>query len=194
MSQSLRPNTRPLIGAAALTAAPAAAVESTAAETRSENRCAMEPPSAQPTLGTLIEARLAKAQESHRYGDIDALATLWMTLERRGQLDRCVDRGEQFINVSLRNQKRSELRGAARRHRLAPFNATELEPAGPNLPFDQALDAERFVSGLDEPYRTAVLWSLTGRNHREVAEEMGASHAAVRKWAQRLRDSLNDDA
>jgi DNA-directed RNA polymerase specialized sigma24 family protein len=36
-----------------------------------------------------------------------------------------------------------------------------------------------------------MLWTLTGRNHREVAEEMGASHAAVRKWAQRLRDSLD---
>lgn len=193
MSQSLRPTLAALIGAATLTAAaPAVAAESSAMEARAHSRPSEADPERR-TLGGIIEARLLKAQEANRYEDIDALATLWMNLERRGQLDRRVERGEQFINVALRNQRRSELRSEARRHRHTPFSASDTDAPAPTLHFDQALDAERFISGLQEPYRTAILWSLTGRNHREVAQEMGASHAAVRKWAQRLRESLGDE-
>jgi DNA-directed RNA polymerase specialized sigma24 family protein len=187
MSQSLRPKLVALLGAATL----AASSQALAHDDRSTVQPRAIEASGDTSLRRLIEHRLASAEASSNYDEIDELTTLWMTLERRGQLDRVVERPEQFLNVALRNQKRSEHRSSARRQRHAPFDVADFEiPASSFVP-DQAIDAERFISGLTEPYRSAILWTLTGRNHREVAEEMGASHAAVRKWAQRLRDSLD---
>jgi len=210
MSSHVRPTLAALIGAAALSASSPAAAETTerelthltqACEThialgtaQAESPRTDEMPAAEPaSLRDLIENRMEHAEREHRYDDIDRLTTLWLTLERREQLDRVVDRGQQFLNVSLRNQKRSELRSEARRQRFAPFDAQALDVAGPSFTVDQSIDAERFVSHLSEPYRSAVLWTLTGRNHREVAEEMQVSHAAVRKWAQRLRERLDGE-
>jgi DNA-directed RNA polymerase specialized sigma24 family protein len=201
MSSHVRPTLAALLGLAALsTSAPAAAElpSSRAGSTPShiiEAAVATEAdrPSDSPTLRTLIEARIADAEREHRYDDIDALTTLWLTLEKRSQLDRVVNRGHQFLNVSLRNQRRSELRSTTRRQRFAPYDVQALDVPAPRWTADERLDAERFVSHLEEPYRSAVLWSLTGRNHREVADEMQVSHAAVRKWAQRLRERLADD-
>jgi len=201
MSTFLRPKLAALLGAATLTAAglPAAALERPTTKplvcqhASSETDAAAdaaEAAEAMPTLGSCIEARLQKAQQTHRYDEIDELTTLWLTLQRRGQLDRVVGRSEQFLNVALRNQKRSAMRSATRRHRRAPFEANDVDLVAPSFAPGQALDADRFIDGLTEPYRSAVMWTLTGRNHREVADEMGVSHAAVRKWAQRLREQL----
>ncbi|HHH31085.1 MAG TPA: hypothetical protein ENK57_22440 [Polyangiaceae bacterium] len=205
MSSHVRPTLAALLGAAALSASSPAAAETTRRDqTELAHACELlvaeststkpEAPAAEPaSLRTLIENRIAHAEREHRYDDIDELTTLWLTLERREQLDRVVDRGQQFLNVSLRNQKRSELRSASRRQRFAPYDAQALDVPGPSWTVDQSIDAERFVSHLSEPYRSAVLWTLTGRNHREVADEMQVSHAAVRKWAQRLRERLDGD-
>ena len=215
MSQSFGPKLAALIGAATLSAAaptaalhqeqpasheaeqqlPAAAkaVPATLGQTVPATlipQCTHQVEVAGPTLESIIEQRLAQAQRASRYDDIDALGTLWMTLERRGQLDRQVERADQFLNVALRNQKRSELRSDVRRHKHAPYSTAEIDVPAPAFSADQALDAEQFIADLEEPYRSAVLWTLTGRNNREVASEMDASHAAVRKWAQRLRDKL----
>lgn len=205
MSSHVRPTLAALLGAAALSASSPAAAETTGREHVDlahtcdhqmvpSTSAQPEAPAAEPaSLRTLIEDRIEHAEREHRYDDIDQLTTLWLTLERREQLDRVVDRGQQFLNVSLRNQKRSELRSTARRQRFAPYDAQTLDVPGPSWTVDQSLDAERFISHLSEPYRSAVLWTLTGRNHREVAEEMDVSHAAVRKWAQRLRERLDGD-
>ena len=204
MSSHVRPTLAALLGAAALSASSPAAAETTGHEHRElAQNCApqlapstsasAEPSAVEPaSLRDLIEDRIESAEREQRYEDIDHLTTLWLTLERREQLDRVVDRGQQFLNVSLRNQRRSELRSASRRQRFAPYDAQALDVPGPTWTLDQSIDAERFVSHLAEPYRSAVLWTLTGRNHREVAEEMDVSHAAVRKWAQRLRERLDD--
>lgn len=144
------------------------------------------------TLGSIIEERLERAEEARRYREVDDLSTLWLTLARRGQLDRVVDRGEQFLNVALKNQRRSELRSESRALRRHAPEEAAVEVSGARFDVDERLDVERFVANMPEPYRTAVQFSLAGMNHREVAEEMGASHAAVRKWAQRLRERLGD--
>lgn len=145
------------------------------------------------SLRTIIETRLESAERERRYGDIDELTTLWLTLARRDQLDRVVERGEQFLNVALKNQRRSELRSEARVLRRTACEEDPVDVAGDRCAPHELIDAERFVGRLSDPYQTAVKWSLTGMNHREVAERMGASHAAVRKWAQRLREQLGDD-
>ena len=201
MSKSFGPKLALLLGAASLTAvaAPAVALAAAPAQVR---LLQAETPAEAPrqvqlgsslgsSLGSIIETRLVSAQNSSQYQAIDELTTLWMTLERRGQLGRVVERGEQFLNVALRNQRRSELRSSTRRHHHAPYDVADFELPAANFVADEALDAEEFLGGLEEPYHSAVLWALTGRNHREVAEQMGVSHAAVRKWAQRLRDRLN---
>ncbi|MCA9624788.1 MAG: hypothetical protein KC731_37450 [Myxococcales bacterium] len=211
MSQTLRPTLAALLGLAALTATgPAAADDGRGFDVTAFDQAPITAPQwiqeaiveqAQeaidaaevPSLRHLIEHRLSVAEQERRYAEIDELTTLWLTLERREQLDRVVERGDQFLNVSLRNQKRSEIRGEVRRHRFAPLDVDAFDVPAPRFSVDEALDAERFVLSLEEPYRSAVLWTLTGRNHREVAEEMDASHAAVRKWAQRLRERLGDD-
>lgn len=145
------------------------------------------------SLRAIIEERAEKAERAGRYDKVDELTTLWLTLERRAQLDRVVAKGEQFVNVSLRNQKRSEQRSQSRALRRSAADPAELELPTFSLDVGQALDAEQFVASLEEPYRSAVKWSLSGMNHREVAEQMGASHSAVRKWAQRLRERLTED-
>jgi DNA-directed RNA polymerase specialized sigma24 family protein len=204
---SARPSaTRPkglwsaLLGAITALAAAAPAEEARADITQpSHEHCrAVAPeqpvePTPTATLRSLIERRAEAAERAGRYDDVDQLTTLWLTLERREQLDRVVARGDQFINVSLRNQRRSEQRSDTRALRRGAVDAEEIELPAFTLDPVQALEAERFVAALDEPYRSAVQWSLTGMNHREVAEKMGASHAAVRKWAQRLRDRLAED-
>lgn len=202
----IRPTVAALIGAAALAAsAPAYAERADTRETRAEhlqahtaqapvaNHAAVCAPAPASSLRAIIEDRAEAAERAGRYADVDELATLWLTLERRQQLDRVVSRGEQFVNVSLRNQKRSEQRSEGRAIRRSAADPAELELPTFSLDVGQALDAEAFVASLDEPYRSAVRWSLSGMNHREVAERMGASHAAVRKWAQRLRDRLAED-
>lgn len=204
MSSSLRPTLAALFGAAALSASSPAAAEDRHCERLEAHfveavsslsaELANEAQAEAPSLRSLIEDRIERAEREHRYGDIDELTTLWLTLERREQLDRVVERGEQFLNVSLRNQKRSEMRSQSRRQRFAPFDVTAIDMPGPSFTVDQSIDAERFIDHLAEPYRSAVLWTLTGLNHREVAEEMDVSHAAVRKWAQRLRERLGPDA
>ncbi len=207
MSKAIRPTIAALIGAAALaTTAPASAEPSRQphriraerpANVRTPDRTAQdatvcEAP-APTSLRAIIEHRAEKAVRVGRHGDLDELTTLWLTLERRDQLDRVVERGEQFVNVSLRNQKRSQQRVQGRALRRYAPDPTELDLPRFSLDVDQALDAEAFVASLDEPHRSAVKWSLNGMNHRAVAEQMGASHAAVRKWAQRLRERLNKD-
>ncbi len=194
MSKAVRPTFAALVGAAALAAtAPASAERDTthrAEHTSSANTASPPLASASASLRSIIEARAEMAERAGKYSDVDELATLWLTLERREQLDRVVARGDQFVNVSLRNQKRSEQRADGRAIRRSVADPAELELPTFSLDVAEALDAEAFVASLDEPYRSAIKWSLNGMNHREVAEQMGASHAAVRKWAQRLRDRL----
>lgn len=207
MSHAIRPTVAALIGAAALAAAsPSYAERADEREARAPHHqaqatahapavqeasvCAPAPAS---SLRSIIEDRAEAAERAGRYNDVDELATLWLTLERRQQLDRVVSRGEQFVNVSLRNQKRSEQRAEGRAIRRSAADPVELDLPTFSLDVGQALDAEAFVASLDEPYKSAVRWSLSGMNHREVAERMGASHSAVRKWAQRLRDRLAED-
>jgi DNA-directed RNA polymerase specialized sigma24 family protein len=209
MSKVIRPTFAALLGAAALlaTAAPAAAEDrahpvheaqvaqlKTLAEPACTSAAATVCDAAAPaSLRSIIEERAEKAERAGRYDDVDELTTLWLTLERRQQLDRIVDRGEQFVNVSLRNQKRSEQRAQSRALRRSGPDLTDVETPAFTMDVGQALDAEAFIASLEEPYRSAVRFSLSGMNHREVAEQMGASHAAVRKWAQRLRDRLVDE-
>lgn len=195
MSHSVRPKlAAALLGAATLSAVTSARADDRGHQTAPERLCqsiVAESCASRTTLGDIIEARLEAAQAEHRYNAIDELATLWLSLSKRGQLDRVVERGEQFLNVSLRNQRISELRRVNRAlKRLGGDDAALAELPVDPVPVAQGLDAERFVQSLEEPYRTAVQWSLIGLNHREVAEKMGASHAAVRKWAQRLRERI----
>jgi DNA-directed RNA polymerase specialized sigma24 family protein len=208
MSNLIRPTVAALLGAAAIaTAAPASAQSSGPThQVQSEQQLTLPAPSSPATqaatvcepssaasLRSIIEERVEKAGRAGRYRDVDELATLWLTLERRQQLDRVVARGEQFVNVSLRNQKRSEQRVDGRALRRSAPDPAEIELPTFSLDVGQAMDAEAFLSSLEEPYRSAVRWSLSGMNQREVAEQMGASHSAVRKWAQRLRDRLADE-
>jgi DNA-directed RNA polymerase specialized sigma24 family protein len=144
------------------------------------------------SLRHVLEARMAAAERAGQYDAVDDLATLWLTLSGRNQLDRVVERPDQFVRVALRNQRRSEQRSEGRT-RLVLTDPVDLDPvAGAPAPYE-LLDAEQFLQGLGEPYQTALGWTLTGMNHREVAEQMGVSHAATRKWAQRLREQLGDD-
>ncbi|HZO15580.1 MAG TPA: sigma factor-like helix-turn-helix DNA-binding protein [Polyangiaceae bacterium] len=190
MSKNIRPKLAALLGVASLTVATAGASAGpspVAAEqvTRADER---------NSLRDLIDRRLERASAQGRHEEIEQLGTLWMTLAQREQLDRVVDRGEGFLNVALRNQRVSELRSEARARRVALLDATDLEAvARTRENLDESIDVERFVNGLEAPYREAVQLSLAGLNHREVAEELGVSHAAARKWAQRLRDRLPDD-
>src|SRR5690606_13647800 len=118
MSQSLRPNLAALIGAATLSAATPAAAEAQLRDGRSQlARDGLEhgetherheaPFDAEApfdgSLRAIIETRIEAAERERRYGDIDELTTLWLTLARREQLDRVVERGEQFLNVALKN-------------------------------------------------------------------------------------------
>jgi DNA-directed RNA polymerase specialized sigma24 family protein len=196
MSKALRPKLAALIGAATLSAASPAA----AGEQLRDERSQLAPEgqnleqllvdrALDGSLRAIIETRIEAAERERRYGDIDELTTLWLTLARREQLDRVVERGEQFLNVALKNQRRSELRGEARALRRT-CEDDPVEVPGDRCAPHELIDAERFIGRLSDPYQTAVKWSLTGMNHREVAEQMGASHAAVRKWAQRLREQL----
>lgn len=196
MSHSVRPKlAAALLGAATLSAVPSASADERRHEARLEplhQSIVAESCASRTTLGDIIEARLEAAQAAHRYDAIDELTTLWLSLSKRGQLGRVVERGEQFLNVSLRNQRISELRRVNRAlKRLGGDDAALAELPVDPVPVAQGIDAERFVQSLEEPYRTAVQWSLIGLNHREVAEKMGASHAAVRKWAQRLRERID---
>jgi len=196
MSHSVRPKlAAALLGAATLSAVPSVSADERRHEARLEplhQSIVAESCVSRTTLGDIIEARLEAAQADHRYDAIDELTTLWLSLSKRGQLGRVVERGEQFLNVSLRNQRISELRRVNRAlKRLGGDDAALAELPVDPVPVAQGLDAERFVQSLEEPYRTAVQWSLVGLNHREVAEKMGASHAAVRKWAQRLRERID---
>ncbi len=215
MSHAIRPTLAALLGAAALAATSAASAQTSELKQSSDAHVAPALQSARTmrattqlgegqaeevcdaaspaTLRSIIETRAAAAEKAGRYDQVDELTSLWLTLERRQQLDRVVQRGEQFVNVSLRNQKRSEQRSASRAIRRSAADPAELDLPTFSLDVGQALDAEAFVASLDEPYRSAVRFSLSGMNHREVAEQMGASHSAVRKWAQRLRDRLEND-
>jgi DNA-directed RNA polymerase specialized sigma24 family protein len=154
-----------------------------------------------PTLGALLESRARLAADAGRHAEIDRLGTLWLTLARRGELERVVSRGEGFVAVALRNQDVSAHRAEARRRRFVATDAEALgalaETSGPAQlglgRVDRADDvaaAEQLLGRLDEPYRTAVDLSLQGMNRREVAERMGVTHATVRKWMQRLRERL----
>ena len=196
MSRSIREKLAALLGAATLTTALADGEAVRSAPQSELNRPQSRettgaPTRSQPTsLRSVIERRIASAELHGRYGDLDELATLWLTLERREQLDRVVDRGEQFVSVALRNQRRSEQRAEARRSHL---DLAGFDIGGAGADPGELMDAERFVLSLDEPHRSAVLLTLTGMNQREVADELGASHAAVRKWSERLRRQLDRD-
>ncbi len=144
------------------------------------------------SLRQLIDRRLERAAAGRRHDEIEQLGALWVTLAERDQLDRVVDRGEGFLNVALRNQRRSELRVEARAARAQLFDPDALARIAPRPPDDveEWIDVERFITRLDEPHRGAVSLALTGMNHREIASELGVSHAAARKWAERLRRRL----
>jgi hypothetical protein len=192
MSRSIREKLAALLGAATLTTALADGEIARAEPQREVGREASGAPvRSEPTsLRAVIEQRIASAERQGRYGELDELTTLWMTLERREQLDRVVDRGEQFVSVALRNQRRSEQRAEARRHHL---DLSGFELGGALDDPGELMDAERFVLDLEEPHRSAVLLTLTGMNQREIADQLGASHAAVRKWSERLRRRLEAD-
>jgi len=181
---------------------PAGEVSRPAAEQIAERR-AVHPPAARPavtpkSLREVLHTRLERAERSGRTGDLDDLASLWLTLQQREQLDRVVANGEGFINVALRNQRCSQARREAARPKLIGLDPQDLArlhevssggaepPAAAGSP-DQLVAAEQLLDRLDEPYQTAVRLSLTGLNRREVSERMGVSHAAVRKWLERLR-------
>jgi DNA-directed RNA polymerase specialized sigma24 family protein len=199
-TKAVRPTLAALLSAASLSiAAPVAAEQQTASQSAdafdrdsASEREAVEHDGAGESLRALIDSRLEQAAEQGRHEEIEQLSTLWMTLATRDQLDRKVERGEGFLNVALRNQRYSRLRSEARHRRVALVDRAVLEEISPSKPqhTDEAIDVERFVSHLPEPYRGAVQLSLEGLNHREIAEEMGVSHAAARKWAQRLRERV----
>ncbi len=144
------------------------------------------------SLRQLIDRRLQRAAARRRHGEIEQLGALWLTLAERDQLDRVVDRGEGFLNVALRNQRRSELRVEARAARAQLFDPGALAEMVPQPPDDlqERIDADRFIARLEQPHRGAVSLALTGMNHREIADQLGVSHAAARKWAERLRRRL----
>jgi len=207
MATSSRTKLAAVLGAAVLSAsAPAEAEPASGAFSRSSEPThsvtAESVPPAEDTLKDVIETKLQQAQGAGRYGDIEQLGTLWMTLKQRSQLDRQVTSGERFIAAALRNQRMSAYRQAARVGRFVPTADTALDnladdhglvwrvPAGSRSP-DERLTAAELLGQLEEPYRTAVVLSAEGLNRREVAEQMGVSHAAVRKWMQRLRSRLD---
>lgn len=155
------------------------------------------------TLGELLEARAQLAAQRRDGRDIERLATLWLTLERRGELERVVERGPGYLSVALRHQDVSEHRREAR---VGRFVATEQDAidamgneaaleAGVALDADPAAqhDAQQWLEALDEPFRTVVGLSLEGYSRREVAELMGVRDSTVRKWMQRLRERIADD-
>src|SRR5262245_55547660 len=180
MSKNVRPTLAALLGAASLTVATAGASAETT--TSVAGHVARAPDDEQSSLRQLIERRVERAAAQGRHQEIDELGTLWLTLAQRHQLDRVVDRGEGFLNVALRNQRVSEHRSEARARRVSLRDATEIEAVATSSDeVEESLDVERFVSGLEAPYRDAVRLSLAGLNHREVAEELGVSHAAARK-------------
>jgi hypothetical protein len=221
MSNAMRPKIAALIGAASLSVAasgidelderrsePGESLSWTAGLALPAEPIARHFPTAEvahaleeaSSLRDLLAERLERAAERGRHNEIDELATLWMTLAGREQLDRIVERGDAFLNVALRHQRCSEHRAEARVRRVALVDHSCLErstidPEGAPCEDDLVarMDAERFVSGLAPRHRDAVRLSLEGLNHREIAERMGVSHAAARKWAQRLRDELDRD-
>lgn len=145
------------------------------------------------SLRQIIDERLHHAAGRQRHEEIEQLGTLWMTLAQRDQLDRVVEQGDGFVNVALKNQRYSELRAEARRRRTVLVDRAFLEELGRAAPdtLEEKIDVERFVGGLAQPYQGAVELSLEGCNHREIAERMGVTHAAARKWAQRLRERVS---
>jgi hypothetical protein len=196
MSKSFRPTLAALVGAATLSVTTPSVAEQAAPHLAPASVQAQAPRpverSSSPRLGQLIERRLEAAAQARRHGEIEQLGALWLTLAERNQLDRVVDRGDGFLNVALRNQRRSELRVEARVARVQLLEPDTLAGIAPRPPdhLEERIDVERFVDGLDQPYRGAVSLALTGMNHREIADELGVSHAAARKWAERLRRRL----
>ncbi len=150
-----------------------------------------------PTLGELLDNRLQQASNKGNHEQIEQLGSLWLNLRQRDQLDRVVAKGERFIDVALRNQRTSDLRSQLRQQRFVPTDQDSLQTLAETSGWsgnqnrlqspEDLVAAAEFVDHLDEPYRSAVTHSLTGKNRREVAESLGVSHAAVRKWMQRLR-------
>lgn len=209
MKSSTRTTLVALLCMAALSAAAEAAagtshVPPSVAELAPSGGATASPTSAEATLGEVIDDQLKRAHAAGRHDEIERLATLWMTLEQRGQLARQVSSPHGFIAASLRNQQRSAYRRAARAGRCVPVAEPTLDhladargllwqsPATAGAP-DQRLAAEELLDRIDEPLRTAVQLSATGLNRREVAEQLGVSHAAVRKWMERLRGRLATD-
>jgi DNA-directed RNA polymerase specialized sigma24 family protein len=182
-------------------AQPLAETDEQAPASALQTRFASESPA---TLGALLEARARLAADAGRRAEIERLGTLWLTLARRGELDRVVSRGEGFVSVALRNQEVSMHRAELRQRRFVATESEALgvlaEASGPaQLTLaradraDDRVAAEELLGRLEEPYRTAVDLSLQGLNRREVAEHMGVAHATVRKWMQRLRQRLLDE-
>ncbi len=188
-----------MVGAASLSmATPGVAAPTTAESRQAPLEIVSQQPAARSStsLGDLIDQRLDRASTERRYDEIDQLGALWLTLAERHQLDREVDRGEGFLNVALRNQRHSQHRVAARDARAVLLDPVTLAALAPGRPEDveQQLDVQRFVAQLPEPHQSAVSLAMTGMNHREIAEELGVSHAATRKWAERLRRKLGAEA
>ncbi len=216
MSKSFRPTLAALVGAASLSVTTPSLANELAPQQRATQHLAPQrlaphqldgqrliPPPVEAVatrpdspsgtrLSQLIERRLARAAQARRHDEIEQLGALWLTLANRNQLDRVVDRGDGFLNVALRNQRRSELRVEARvaRAQLLEPDALAAIASRPPDDVEEQIDVERFIARLDEPYRGAVSLALTGMNHREVADQLGVSHAAARKWAERLRRRL----
>jgi len=195
MSQAMRPKLAALVGAASLAVS---ATGAAAGERTGGGRCGparstdAQPIEAQPTLDRLIRKRLAGAHAAGRRDEIEQLAGLWLTLARRGQLERVVAHGDGFINVALRNQRVSQQRAEARARRVGLLGDGALEPlAGATRDFvDEWLDVRRFVRSLGKRSGASVVAAMMGMNYREVGEVTGMSHAAARKWAERLRRRL----
>ncbi|MBW2524912.1 MAG: helix-turn-helix domain-containing protein [Deltaproteobacteria bacterium] len=205
MARRTRNQLAAVLGAAVLSAtAPAEATLSAAnsAPAAADTQAAAASEQSADILREVIESKLQTAHDAHRYGEIEQLGTLWMTLKQRDQLGRQVSSGERFVAAALRNQRVTSYRQAARLGRFVPTgepllaNLAEQQgfvwqmPTGARAP-DERLAAVELLDQLEEPYRTAVVLSAEGLNRREVAERMGVSHAAVRKWMQRLRERFD---
>jgi DNA-directed RNA polymerase specialized sigma24 family protein len=200
-----------LVGAAALSTgertATAASVALAAPDAVSS--CALGPSSADlhealaervtPTLAGLLEERARVASSARRTEDVERIGELWLTLHRRGQLDRSLERGEGYLTVALRHQDISAHRAEARAARFralttesvdslgAPPSSSALVESAGESP-EELLGVKRWLEQLEEPYRTAVRLSMLGCSRREVADQMGVADATVRKWMQRLRE------
>ncbi|MBW2456855.1 MAG: sigma-70 family RNA polymerase sigma factor [Deltaproteobacteria bacterium] len=199
MTKSLRPTLAAWIGAASLSiATPGVTGPPANPAPPAPLEVVTEQPSTRSgtSLGRLIDQRLERAAAERRHDEIDQLGALWLTLAERQQLDREVERGEGFLNVALRNQRRSEQRVAARAARAVLLDPVTLAALAPGQPDDveERIDVARFVAELPEPHLSAVSMAMTGMNQREIAEEMGVSHATTRKWAERLRRKLGAEA